>query len=159
MARCRSHSLLLLALTTVMAILKHSHDREILRLAVPAFGALVAEPLFLLADSAIVGRLGTTAQAGLGIASQVLTTIVGICVFLAYGTTATVARQLGAGHLKDAARQGIDSLWLALAIAGGIIILSVPLVPWIVDAFEPSAAVTSAAETYLRISLFGIPGM
>jgi Na+-driven multidrug efflux pump len=35
------------------------HDREILRLAVPAFLALVAEPLFLLADSAIVGQLVT----------------------------------------------------------------------------------------------------
>ena len=43
-----------------------STDREILRLAVPAFLALVAEPLFLLSDAAIVGHLGTTELAGLG---------------------------------------------------------------------------------------------
>ena len=69
-----------------------AHDREIVRLAVPAFLALVAEPLFLLADAAIVGHLGTEALAGLGVAAVVLQTAVGLCVFLAYGTTASVAR-------------------------------------------------------------------
>jgi hypothetical protein len=73
-----------------------STDREILRLAVPAFGALVAEPLFLLTDSAIVGRLGTAPLAGLGSAGALLTSAVGLFVFLAYGTTAAVARRLGA---------------------------------------------------------------
>ncbi|WP_338043753.1 MATE family efflux transporter [Ornithinimicrobium flavum] len=71
--------------------------REILRLAVPAFLALIAEPLFLLADSAIVGHLGTSALAGLGVASAVLLTAVNLFIFLAYGTTAVVARRLGPG--------------------------------------------------------------
>jgi Na+-driven multidrug efflux pump len=79
-------------------------DREILRLAGPAFGALVAEPLFLLGDSAIVGRIGTVPLGGLGVASQALTTLVNISIFLAYGTTAAVARQLGAG--RPARRSG-----------------------------------------------------
>ena len=57
------------------ARLSSPQDGEILRLALPAFGALVAEPLFLLADSAIVGRLGTVPLGGLGVASQVLTTL------------------------------------------------------------------------------------
>src|SRR5947207_14888294 len=96
------------------APMRHRHDSEILRLAVPAFGALVAEPLFLLADSAIVGHLGTAQQAGLAVAGQALTTIVGICIFLAYGTTASVARQVGAGHPARAVRQGVDGIWLAL---------------------------------------------
>lgn len=88
----------------------HPHDREILRLAVPAFLALVAEPLFLLADAAIVGHLGTTSLAGLGIAAAVLQTAIGLCVFLAYGTTASVARRVGAGDLRGALTQGIDGL-------------------------------------------------
>ena len=92
-----------------------THDREILRLAVPAFLALVAEPLFLLADAAIVGHLGTPQLAGLGIAAAVLRPLVGLCVFLAYGTTASVARQVGAGDLRGALAQGIDGLWLAVA--------------------------------------------
>ena len=135
------------------------HDAEILRLAVPAFGALVAEPLFLLADAAIVGRIGTTALGGLGVASQALTTLVSISIFLAYGTTAAVARQLGAGNRAAAIRQGIDGLWLAGAI--GVVVLAAgwPLAPAIIHAFGASPGVTAGAVTYLRISLLGAPAM
>ncbi|MFB4304963.1 MATE family efflux transporter [Actinomadura sp. GTD37] len=136
-----------------------AHDREILRLAVPAFGALVAEPLFLLSDSAIVGHLGTAQLGGLGVAGQALSTLVYLCVFLAYGTTAGVARQIGAGNTRAAIRQGIDGMWLAVAIGAVLIVAGWPLVPWIVDAFGASPAVTPYAETYLRVSLFGIPSM
>ncbi len=135
------------------------HDREILRLAVPAFGALVAEPLFLLSDSAIIGHLGTAQLGGLGVAGQALTTLVYLCVFLAYGTTAGVARQVGAGDLRAAVRQGIDGMWLALAIGGVLIVAAWPLTPSIVEAFGASPSVAPYAETYLRVSLFGIPSM
>src|SRR5258707_14390895 len=135
------------------------HDAEILRLAVPAFGALVAEPLFLFADSAIVGRLGTTPLGGLGVASQALTTLVGISIFLAYGTTAAVARQLGAGHREAAIRQGIDGLWLAGIIGAVVLAAGWPLAPQIVHAFGGSPAVTAEAATYLRISLLGAPAL
>ena len=140
-------------------MLFHREDREILRLAVPAFGALVAEPLFLLADSAIVGRIGTVPLGGLGVASQALSTLVNLSIFLAYGTTAAVARQIGAGRRQEAIRQGIDGIWLAAAI--GIVVLAVgwPLAPQIVRVFGASPAVSSGAVTYLRISLFGAPSM
>src|SRR6516164_3542037 len=135
------------------------HDAEILRLALPAFGALVAEPLFLLADAAIVGRIGTTALGGLGVAGQALTTLVNVSIFLAYGTTAAVARQLGAGHRQAAIRQGIDGLWLAGLIGVMVLALGWPLAPQITAIFGASAAVTGAAVTYLRISLLGAPAM
>lgn len=141
------------------SVLRHPHDREILRLAVPAFGALVAEPLFLLADTAIVGHLGTAPLGGLGVAGQVLGTLVNVCVFLAYGTTAAVARQVGAGHVREAVRQGIDGIWLAVGIGLVLIAVGWPLSPWIIDAFGASAEVAPQAETFLRVSLFGIPGM
>ena len=89
-------------------------NRDILRLAVPALGALIAEPLFLIVDSALVGHLGVTPLAGLGIASAVLQTIVGLMVFLAYSTTPAVARRFGAGDLDEAVSVGIDGMWLAL---------------------------------------------
>ena len=135
------------------------HDGEILRLAVPAFGALVAEPLFLLGDAAIIGHLGTAQLGGLGVAAQALGLLVSICIFLAYGTTAAVARQVGAGNIARAIQQGIDGIWLAIAIGGTLLVVGWPLAPWAVDAFGASAAVAPQAETYLRISLFGIPGM
>src|SRR4051794_290041 len=121
---------------------KHAHDREILRLAVPAFAALVAEPLFLMSDTAIVGHLGRTSLAALGVAGQALSTLVGVCVFLAYGTTAAVARRVGAGDRGEAIRRGIDGMWLAVAIGIGFIALGRPLTPWIIDTFGASAEVT-----------------
>ena len=134
-------------------------DREILRLAVPAFGALVAEPLFLLVDSAIVGHLGTPQLAGLGVAGALLATSVSVCVFLAYGTTAAVARRVGAGDLRAAIAQGIDGVWLALVI--GVLLAAVlaavggPLIA----AFGTAADATPYALTYLRVSLVGLPAM
>jgi putative MATE family efflux protein len=135
-------------------------DREILRLAVPAFGALVAEPLFLLADYAIVGHgLGTTAVGALGVAGTVLATAVNLCVFLAYGTTASVARQTGAGNHARAMRSGVDGIWLALAIGVALIAACWPLAPEIVGLFGAAQEQTEQAVTYLRISLLGAPGM
>ncbi|MDN6399007.1 MAG: MATE family efflux transporter, partial [Brachybacterium sp.] len=91
-------------------------DRDILRLAIPSLGALVAEPLFLLVDSAFIARVSTTSLAGLGLASTVLTTIVGLAIFLAYSTTAAVARSFGAGRTREAISRGIDACWLALIV-------------------------------------------
>ncbi|MCE0487035.1 MATE family efflux transporter [Ornithinimicrobium sediminis] len=135
------------------------HRREILRLAVPAFLALVAEPLFLLADSAIIGHLGTTSLAGLGVASAVLLTAVNIFVFLAYGTTSVVARRLGAGDLRSALASGIDGIWLALLLGVVTTVLTALLAGPIVGLFGASGAATAEAETYLRISAYGIPPM
>jgi len=130
-------------------------DQEILRLAVPAFLALVAEPLYLLADSAIVGHLGTTPLAGLGIASAVLSTAISLCIFLAYGTTASVARRIGAGDLRGALVQGIDGIWLAILIGVVATALGIPLTGWLVGLFGPGSDVAGQASSYLRIGFLG----
>lgn len=108
---------------------RRRHDREIVALAVPAFGALVAEPLFVMVDSAIVGHLGTPQLAGLGVAAALLTTAVSIFVFLAYATTAAVARRVGAGDLASAIRQGMDGIWLALLLGIAVIAVALPSAP------------------------------
>ena len=130
-------------------------DSEILRLAFPAFLALVAEPLFLLADAAVIGHLGTPQLAGLGIAGAILQTAVGLCVFLAYGTTASVARRVGAGDLRAALAQGVDGLWLALIIGAVTTVAGVLLTPTLVGAFGASGEVAGHATTYLRIAFLG----
>ncbi|ADU50081.1 MATE family efflux transporter [Intrasporangium calvum] len=135
------------------------HHREILRLAVPAFLALIAEPLFLLADSAIVGHLGTAELAGLGVASAALLTAAGVFVFLAYGTTSVVARQLGAGDLRAAITAGVDGLWLAGGLGVVTAAVVAALAEPIVALFGASEAVIVQATTYLRISSLGIPAM
>ncbi|MDJ0466169.1 MATE family efflux transporter [Streptomyces sp. H27-C3] len=138
---------------------RRQHDREILALALPAFGALVAEPLFLMVDSAVIGHLGTPQLAGLAIAAALLTTAVSVFVFLAYATTAAVARRVGAGDLQSAIRQGMDGIWLALILGAGVIAVVLPGAPWLVDIFGASDTAAPYAITYLRISSLGIPAM
>ncbi|MER5438368.1 MATE family efflux transporter [Streptomyces sp. NPDC002790] len=138
---------------------RRRHDREIVALAVPAFGALVAEPLFLMADSAIVGHLGTSQLAGLAVASALLQTAVSIFVFLAYATTAAVARRVGSGDLKSAIQQGMDGIWLALFLGAVVVAVALPAAPALVELFGASDTATPYAITYLRISSLGIPPM
>ena len=136
-----------------------SHRREILRLAIPAFLALIAEPLFLLADSAIIGHLGTAELAGLGVASAALITAAGIFVFLAYGTTSVVARHLGAGDERAAIGAGMDGLWLSVGL-GAVTAVAVTVAARPICAlFGASPAALDQATTYLRISALGIPAM
>src|SRR4051794_10225251 len=112
-----------------------AQDREIIRLPFPPSLALVADPLFLLADAAVLGHLGTPQLAALAIAPAVLGTLVSLCIFLAYGTTASVARQVGAGNTRGALVQGIDGLWLATLIGIAVTALTLPLARQLVELF------------------------
>jgi putative MATE family efflux protein len=133
--------------------------REVLRLAVPAFVTLVAEPFFLLADSVVVGHLGTVPLAALGVAAAVLATTANLFIFLAYGTTGAVARRIGAEDHRGALDIGIDGLWLAfvLGLVAGIamLVLAGDLAHWL----GAHGAVHSPATTYLRISALSVPAM
>ena len=111
-------------------MLRSPHDRRIFALAIPALGALAAEPLYILVDTAIVGHLGTTELAALAIAATVLTTAFTVFNFLTYGTTAHVARLHGAGREKEAALVGSQALWLSLAIGLVLLVAVVPLAPY-----------------------------
>jgi len=135
---------------------RRTQDREILRLAVPAFLALVAEPLFLLADAAIIGHLGTPPLAGLGIAGAIVQTAVGLCIFLAYGTTASVARRIGAGDLRGALTQGIDGVWLAVLIGVATTLVGLALTGPLVGLFGAAPPVAAQATTYLRWGFLGV---
>lgn len=134
-------------------------DRDILRLAVPSLGALIAQPLFVLVDSAFVARVGTVSLAGLGLASVVLTTVVALSVFLAYSTTAAVSRAFGAGRRAEAIARGVDACWLALGIGTLSCLLLLGAGDPLLDLFGPSAEVLAEARTYLHISTFGLPAM
>lgn len=134
-------------------------NRDILRLAVPALGALIAEPLFLIVDSALVGHLGVVPLAGLGIASAVLQTIVGLMVFLAYSTTPAVARRYGAGDPSRAVSVGVDGLWLALVLGTILALAGWFATPALVGLFGATPAVAEQAEIYLGLSMWGLPAM
>lgn len=134
-------------------------DREILRLALPALGALIAEPLYVLADTAVVGRLGTDRLAGLALATSVLLIAHSVLIFLAYGTTAAVSRLLGAGDHGGAAHQAVQSLWLATGLGVALALVGLPLSEPLLVAIGADDVTLPYALTYLRISLLGLPAM
>ena len=138
---------------------RHPYDRDILRLSGPALGALAAEPLYVLVDTAVVGHLGTPQLGGLAVAGTVLTTSFFLFNFLAYGTTASVARLFGAGRSDEAAQQAVQAGWLALALGVALALAGVTLAPQAVALFGADGAVADNGIVYLRISALGAPAV
>jgi putative MATE family efflux protein len=137
--------------------LRSSHDREILRLAVPALGALAAEPLYVLADTAIVGHLGRPQIAALGLAGVVLSGAFTIFNFLTYGTTAVVARASGAGRSEQAARLAAQALWVSLGIGLALLVACEAAASPLLRALGGHGRSGELALTYFRIAALGLP--
>ena len=137
--------------------LRSPHDREILRLAAPALGALAAEPLYVLADTAIVGHLGRPQIAALGLAGTVLSTAFTIFNFLAYGTTAVVARASGAGQHERAARLAAQALWVALGIGVGLLVVCEGVAGPLLRGLGGHGRSGHFALEYFRIAALGLP--
>jgi putative MATE family efflux protein len=137
--------------------LRSPYDREIGRLALPALGALAAEPLYLLVDTAIVGHLGRSQLAALGIAFTILGGLFAIFNFLQYGTTAQVARAGGAGESETARRLGAQAVWLSLAFGIAVSVLVAVLAEPLVSLMGGEGDSAEYAVTYLRIAAVGFP--
>ncbi len=133
------------------------HDREILRFALPALGALAAEPLYVLADTAIVGHLGRPQIAALGLAGTVLSGTFTIFNFLTYGTTAVVARASGAGQQERAARLAAQALWVSLGIGVALLVVSEAVASPLLHALGGHGRSGHFAVVYFRIAAVGLP--
>ncbi|MBP3222377.1 MAG: MATE family efflux transporter, partial [Actinomycetaceae bacterium] len=134
-------------------------DIELRRLALPILATLMAEPLLVATDTALIGNKSTHELAALSSASTIITTLVGILIFLAYGTTATTGRLFGAKKDKEAYSKGIDGIYLALFLGT---FLAIPLyiyAPFILKIFQEDTIVSSHAISYIHASAFGLPGM
>ena len=138
---------------------RRAWDPEILRLAIPALGALAAEPLYVLVDTAIVGHLGTPQLAGLGVATSLILSAYWLFGFLAYGTTGTVSRLIGAGDERRAAEQGVQGLWLGGLLGVAVALLGFLAAEPLVSVMGPSDVVRPFALEYFRISMIGVPAL
>ena len=132
-------------------------DRRILAIAIPALGSLLVEPIYVLTDTAVVGRLGTVPLGGLALASTVLNTLVWVFNFLSYGTTVRVAVRRGRGDRAGAASDALQAIWLALGIGLAVAVLVGLAARPLVDLVGDDPAVVEQGVTYLRVSLVGIP--
>ena len=139
------------------ALRRSPHDREILRLAVLALGALAAQPTFVLVDTAIVGHLGTPQLAALGVAGLVLGGVFAIFNFLAYGTTSQVTRAAGAGQRETADRIGAQAFWLSFLLGTAAAVTIGVLADPIVELVGAEGRTAEYAVQYLHIGVIGLP--
>ncbi len=137
--------------------LRSPHDREIVRLALPALGALAAEPLYVLADTAIVGHLGGAQIAALGLAGTVLAGAFTVFNFLTYGTTAVVARASGAGEHERAARLAAQALWVSLGIGIALLAACEIVASPLLRGLGGHGRSGEFALLYFRIAAVGLP--
>ena len=134
--------------------------RRLLTLAGSAFAVLAAEPLYLLVDTAVVGHLGSTVLGSLGIGAALLGLVTLVGTFLEYGTTARAARWYGAGRREDAVGEGVQATWLALLIGVGVVVVTQLVATPLTRALSGrDGPVAHGAETWLRIAVFGVPGV
>jgi putative MATE family efflux protein len=133
--------------------------RRIAGLALPALGVLAAEPVYLLFDLAVVGRLGAVALAGLAIGGLILSLVSSQLTFLSYGTTARAARFFGAGDRASAVGEGVQATWLAIALGTVVVVIveaaAVPILALIADGGQ----IAATALPWLRIAIFGAPAI
>jgi len=144
---------------TLITFRRTAFDGEILRLAVPALGALAADPVVSLIDTAFIGRLGADALGSLAIAVAVFTLAFAVFNFLAYGTTPMIARAIGAGDPVEAGRVALTAVavgaFLGVATAVAVAVVAVP----VLELLGAGPDTLDGAITYLRIRTLALPAM
>ncbi|OHT78215.1 MATE family efflux transporter [Mycobacteroides chelonae] len=133
--------------------------RRIIALAVPALGVLAAEPLYLLFDIAMVGRLGAVPLAGLAVGGLVLSLVGTQLTFLSYGTTARAARRFGSGDRPGAVHEGVQATWLALIIGAAVVLVVNVVAAPVVRVIAASPDVAAQGLTWVRIAIFAAPAI
>jgi putative MATE family efflux protein len=131
--------------------------RDVARLSLAALPVLAAEPLYLLVDTAVVGRLGAVALAGLSVAAVLFAQVTSALTFLSYGTTARAARLHGAGRRADAVAEGVQATWLALAVGVGLLVVGQVVAEPVAAALGNGGEIAATAVSWLRIALLGTP--
>lgn len=130
---------------------------SVLKLALPALGVLAAPPLYLLLDTAMVGRLGGFSLAALGAGTTIYAQVATQLTFLSYGTTARAARLYGAGKRQEAIAEGVQATWIAIFVGVALTALMWFGAPWFTLWLTGSAEVAEVATSWLRVTAFAIP--
>lgn len=130
---------------------------QILALAVPTLGVLAANPLYLLLDTAVVGRLGTFELAALAAGTTIQSTVTTQLTFLSYGTTARSSRLFGAGKRAAAVAEGVQATWVALLVGAVLAATVITTAPWLALWLTGDEVIAAESTTWLRIAAFGIP--
>lgn len=87
------------------------------KMTLPVMGGIIALMLFNLVDAYFIGLLGTDALAAVTFTFPVTFTLISLSIGLGIGTSAVVARLLGANSLQLVKRRTTDAALLALVLS------------------------------------------
>jgi putative MATE family efflux protein len=133
-----------------------SLTRRLAELAGPFLLANLLHLAVLAADRIWIGRVGTSALAGLGLAHVAIMICFTLLLGPAIGTLAGVAQHIGSGN-RDKAEKVLGQGILISIILGLAFGLSALIAPQLVLSFMGEQAnVSTATEAYLRVSLFAL---
>lgn len=132
-------------------------DRRILALAVPAVGALLADPLLGVVDTAVAGRVSVTALGALGLGTALLSAGTWVFNFLVFGTTSAVARAAGAGRDDLAGRRVVHATAVAVGLGVVVAVLVYLGAEWLVRVSGAVDELVEPAAAYLRVRAVGLP--
>jgi len=128
-----------------------------MRLAVPALGSIAAEPLYTIADTAIVGHLGRQQLDALAISASILAIVAWLAIFLSTATTTEVSSRAARGE-NEAGGRAVGAAYTVAAgwgaLTAAILAIAAPLAVRLLGAH---GAVEAGATSYLRISALGLP--
>ena len=132
--------------------------RQILAVALPLVLANMAVPLIGLADTYVIGRIGSAApMAAVGLGAVAISTLYWLFGFLRMGTVGLTSQARGAGDDTEVAALLLRCLIIGVAAGAALIALQIPLFAatlWLIPA-EPG--VEALTHTYMQIRVFSAP--
>jgi len=132
-------------------------DREIYKIAVPAFLGFLAFILFDIINIFWVGKLGTQAIAGVASAAFLTWAIFASMNATTVGANSLIAQLFGAGRRNEARKTAVDAAWLSVAAS-----ILITLILWLTKGaifrfmgLQPQTA--GYANSYLTIYICALP--
>jgi MATE family multidrug resistance protein len=122
--------------------------RELMRLSAPLVAGFVGTNLMSFVDTALVGRLGPTAMAGVGIGSGIFFTLTILATGCALGADPLISQAIGAGERGRARRV----YWQALRVAGIValpVMVGILLTPLVMVPLGVDPEITAHTRAYL----------
>lgn len=139
-----------------MSIANPSRRREVWALSLPIIGGMTSQNILNLVDMAMVGQLGSSALAGVGLASFINFMAMALVTGLSAGVQAIAARRIGEGRPEEAAVPLNGGLILAVLIGLPISLTLIAIAPWLFAQLNPDPAVAAEGVPYLQMRLLSV---
>jgi len=128
-----------------------SIPREIVRIAMPTWGAFVSHDLLGIVDMFFVGKLGAPAVAAVSMSGLMFGIIMMLTQGVAGGTMALVANAMGTGDRDHATAVVAQSLSMVAVLSVIVAALGIPLADSMLRLLGASETVVELGAGYLRI--------